>query len=161
MQAPKIFTTHLIFRFKVYYSAEFIKSADSNAKLASSVAIGMLVGVTPIWGFQMLLAFGVAYFFRLNKFVTIAASNISLPPMLPVIIFLSYLCGGLVMGNSADGFKFSNGITLEWVKTNFLQYLLGSFILGIILALVSGGITYFLLESFRNQKSKKISKTSN
>ncbi len=147
--------------FRGFIQEYFIDSSDSNSKLASSVGIGMFVGVTPTWGFQMLLAFGIAYLFRLNKFVTVAASNISLPPMLPVIIFLSYLCGGLVMGNSADGFKFSNGITLEWVKTNFLQYLLGSFILGIILALVSGGITYFLLESFRNQKSKKISKTSN
>jgi glycosyltransferase involved in cell wall biosynthesis len=145
--------------FKGFIQEYFINSSDSNEKLAGSVAIGMLVGVTPIWGFQMLLAFGIAYFFRLNKFVTIAASNISLPPMLPVIIFLSYLSGGLVMGNSSDGFNFSNGITLAWVQKNFIQYIIGSFIFGIILALVSGTITYLLLQSFRKQKPPAINKT--
>ena len=147
--------------FKGFIREYFFNSSDSNARLATSVAIGMMVGVTPIWGFQMLVAFGVAYFFRLNKFVTIAASNISLPPMLPFIIFFSYLCGGLVMGNSAGGFTFSKGITLAWVQKNFIQYIIGSFIFGTILALISGTITYFLLQTFRRQGSTKINKASN
>ena len=147
--------------FRAFIQEYFIDSSDSNSKLASSVAIGMFVGVTPVWGFQMLLAFGIAYLFRLNKFVTVAASNISLPPMLPFIIFLSYICGGIVIGNTINGLNFSNGMTLEWVKSNFIQYLIGSVIFGIILALISGAITYFLLESFRNQKSRKINKTPN
>lgn len=140
--------------FKGFIQEYFINSSDSNLKLAGSVAIGMFVGVTPIWGFQMLLAFGVAFLFRLNKFVTIAASNISLPPMLPVIIFFSYLSGAIVMGNSAEGFTFSKGITLAWVQKNFIQYLIGSLIFGAILALVSGTITYILLEAFRKQPIK-------
>jgi glycosyltransferase involved in cell wall biosynthesis len=144
---------------KGFIQEYFIDSSDSNLKLALSVAIGMFVGVTPIWGFQMLLAFGVAYVFRLNKFVTIAASNISIPPMIPVLIFISYLCGGLVTGNSGPAFSYSNGITMEWVKANFIQYLIGSIILGTILALTSGSITYLLLKTFRNKRPTEIKNT--
>jgi glycosyltransferase involved in cell wall biosynthesis len=147
--------------FKTFIKEYFINSSDSNIKLASSVALGMFVGVTPIWGFQMLLAFAMAYVFRLNKFVTVAASNISLPPMLPFIIFLSYLSGAMVVGNSTDSSGFTHGITFAWVQKNFLQYIIGSFIFGIILGIVSGTITYFLLQTFRKQKPTSIHKTVN
>lgn len=145
--------------FKGFIQEYFIDSSDSNIKLALSVGIGMFIGVTPIWGFQMLLAFGVAYVFHLNKFVTVAASNISIPPMIPVLIFISYLCGGLVIGGDST-LDYSDGITLAWVKSNFIQYMIGSFLLGTILAITSGTLTYFLLKAFRNQRSAPMNKTT-
>ena len=97
-------------------------------KIALSVTVGVFIGVIPVWGFQMLIAFGVAYFMKLNKFVTVTASNISLPPMLPLILFLSYITGGLITGSGKHVVKYSAGITLEWVRQNIVQYLVGSIV---------------------------------
>jgi len=129
-----------------------VNSSDSNTKITLSVTVGVVIGVIPVWGFQMLIAFGVAYFLKLNKFVTVSASNISMPPMLPFILFLSYITGGLIIGYNKQAVKYSSGITLEWVKQNIVQYLVGSIIFGIILALVLGTITWFLLRIFRKPR---------
>jgi glycosyltransferase involved in cell wall biosynthesis len=129
-----------------------INSSDSNMKIAISVMVGVFIGVIPVWGFQMLIAFGVAYLLKLNKFVTVTASNISMPPMLPLILFLSYIAGGLIIGYGKHAVKYSSGITLEWVKGNILQYLVGSIVFGILLAIVMGTITWFLLRIFRKPR---------
>jgi glycosyltransferase involved in cell wall biosynthesis len=126
-----------------------IKSNDSNMKIASSVTVGVFIGVIPVWGFQMLVAFGIAYWLKLNKFVAVAASNISIPPMLPLILFLSYITGGFIIGYNKHMVKYSSGMTVEWVKENIVQYLVGSVVFGFLAAIVLGTITYFLLRIFR------------
>jgi uncharacterized protein (DUF2062 family) len=125
-------------------------------KIAVSVTVGVFIGVFPVWGFQMLVAFGIAYFLRLNKFVTVAASNISMPPMLPFILFLSYITGGLIIGYNEHPLKYSSGITLGWVKENLVLYLVGSIVFGILAAMVLGTITYFLLMIFRKPLGAKM-----
>jgi len=128
-----------------------VNSQDSNLKIAISVGLGLFIGVMPIWGWQMLAAFGLARLFKLNKFVTVASSNISLPPMLPFIIFLSYLLGGWVMGVNTSNLSYSPGLGLQWIKENLIQYLLGSIILGFMLTVVLGPFTYLLLSIFRKR----------
>jgi len=66
--------------------------------------------------------------------ITLIASNISIPPMIPFIIWASYAIGGLTLGDKATHLDLSNGINLEFVKINLLQYIIGSLCLGIILA---------------------------
>jgi glycosyltransferase involved in cell wall biosynthesis len=129
-----------------------INSTDSNRKIALSVTAGVFIGVLPVWGFQMLVAYGTAYFLKLNRFVTVAASNISIPPMLPLILFLSYITGGLIVGYNKHAVKYSSGISLTWVKENLLQYLVGSVVFGILAAIVLGTITWLLLRIFRKKK---------
>ncbi len=133
-----------------------INSNDSNMKIALSVAIGVFIGVIPIWGFQMLVAFGLAYFLKLNKFVAVVASNISIPPMLPLILLLSYITGGLIIGYSKHTVHYSSGVTLLWLKENIVQYLVGSIVFGILAAIVLGTITYFLLRFFRKSQFVKM-----
>ena len=60
---------------------------------AMSVAFGIFMGIIPIWGFQLVAAIFLAILFKLNKPLVIVAANISIPPMIPVIIFLSYKMG--------------------------------------------------------------------
>jgi glycosyltransferase involved in cell wall biosynthesis len=128
-----------------------LNSDDSNAKLAFSVAVGLFIGVLPIWGWQMLATFGLAHLFKLNKFVAITASNISLPPMMPFIIFLSYIIGGWVLGVSVSNLHYSEGLGLQWIKENLIQYLVGSLILGLLFSAVLGPLTYLLLSVFRKK----------
>jgi len=134
-----------------FFMEYIINSKDSNAKLAISVALGLFIGVTPIWGWQIVTTFGLAHLFKLNKFVAVTASNISLPPMLPFIIFLSYLLGGWVMGVNISNLPYVHGLGLQWIKENLVQYLLGSLILGFMLSLALGPVTYLLLTVFRKK----------
>ncbi len=132
-----------------FFTEYIINSKDSNARLALSVSLGLFIGVTPIWGWQIVTAFGLAHLFRLNKFVTVTASNISLPPLLPLIIFVSYLLGGWVLGANVSAVQYSQGIGLQWIRENLVQYLVGSMIFAALLAIVFGPVSYLLLNIFR------------
>jgi uncharacterized protein (DUF2062 family) len=75
---------------------------ESPAKIAFALGFGVFMGIVPIWGFQMLVAAFLAHFFRLNKILVLAASNISLPPMVPFLIYFSYKIGGIVVNNPEE-----------------------------------------------------------
>ena len=134
-----------------FFREYIVNSNDSNAKLAKSVALGLFIGVTPIWGWQIVTTLGLAHMFRLNKFVAVTASNISLPPMLPFVIFFSYIVGGWVMGVSTTGIQYSQEIGLQWFRDNLVQYLIGSAMLGAMLVIVFGPVSYLLLQLFRKK----------
>jgi uncharacterized protein (DUF2062 family) len=156
---PFLFTRSLKKKsFKGFIKEYVVDSNDSNAKLALSVGFGLFVGLTPFWGWQMIIAFGIAYALKLNKFVTVAASNISIPPFLPFLLFLSYYTGGLVLGLNTS-FSYSTGLSFAWIKHNLLQYVIGSFVLGICTGIVIGIITFLLLEIFR--KKRDLSQNTN
>ena len=124
---------------------------DSNLKIVLSVMFGVFMGIIPIWGYQLVAAIALAYLFRLNKMAVIVAANISIPPMIPVILYLSYLAGGIVLGNDL-GFAFSKDINFDFFKTNLLQYIIGSFIFAIIAAIIFGLITFVLLKLFKKRQ---------
>lgn len=137
--------------FRDLFTEYIVNSGDSNLNLALSVSLGLFIGVMPIWGWQMMAAFGLAQAFKLNKFIAVAASNISIPPVLPLIIFLSYIAGGWILGLNTSAMEYDSGIGLQWIKENLIQYLIGSLILGVALVLVLGPITYILLTLFRKK----------
>ena len=111
-----------------------------------SVAFGVFMGIIPIWGFQLLAAIFLAVLFRLNKPLVIVAANISIPPMIPVIIYGSYKMGAFWMGTNAMQISFSRSITLESIKNNLVQYIYGSITLAIIAGVVFGLLTFIFLK---------------
>lgn len=132
-----------------FFQKYLVNSGDSNSKLALSIALGVFIGVTPIWGWQLLTTIGLSHLFRLNKFVAVTASNISLPPMLPVVIFVSYVIGGWILGEDVNGFTMKSGISMAWIRENLVQYVVGSLVLGLMLALSLGGASYLVLQRVR------------
>ena len=127
---------------------------ESNMKKAVSIGFGVFMGIVPIWGFQMAIALALAALFRLNKALTIIASNISIPPMIPLIIFLSFLLGRFWVGSNAVYMMFSRHITFEAWKLNVEQYIYGSMTLAVIAGLAAWLITYFTLESVGKVKRR-------
>ena len=73
--------------------------------------------------------------------------------MIPIILYLSFISGGIVLGNGI-GIDFDSGITLAYVTENLFQYVIGSLVFGIFLALALGLITYIALLIFRKQPLK-------
>jgi glycosyltransferase involved in cell wall biosynthesis len=111
-----------------------------------SVSFGIFMGIVPIWGFQLAVAIFLAILFKLNKPLVIIAANISIPPMIPLIIYLSYKAGAFWMGANAMQIDFSNDITIQSIKKNLLQYIAGSVTLAFAAALVFGLGTFVFLK---------------
>ena len=122
---------------------------EPTSRKACAVALGVFMGIIPIWGFQMIAALGLAFLFRLNKALVIIASNISIPPMIPIILFLSHVAGKPFMGSRGISLSFDQPITFDLVEKSFLQYVVGSFALATAAGLFFGLLTFVLLKIFR------------
>jgi len=130
-----------------FLKEKVLSTSDSNRKIALSIALGIFMGIIPVWGYQMVIAFASAHFLKLNKAIALVAANISLPPMIPFILYGSYRTGMLVLGDSSDFLD----ITFDALKQNLLLYLIGSFVFAAICAVASGIISYLLLNIFRKK----------
>jgi uncharacterized protein (DUF2062 family) len=104
------------------------------------------MGIAPIWGFQMITAIGLSFLFRLNKALVLIAANISIPPMIPLILYLSHVTGKIWMGGDAQTILFSDEITFELIYNNALQYFLGAVTLATVSAVLFGGLTFIILK---------------
>jgi uncharacterized protein (DUF2062 family) len=110
------------------------------------------MGIVPIWGFQLLVAITLSFLFRLNKALVIIAANISVPPMWPLIIFLSHRVGAMWMGDKAQRISFSSNITLEMMYNNFFQYVVGAITLAIAAGVIFGILTYGIIKLIRKRR---------
>ena len=109
------------------------------------------MGIFPIWGFQLLIGIPLAMLFKMNKVLFIASANVSIPPMIPVIIFVSYFFGSFFV---TDGTTFPalSDITLDTIHLNFIQYVIGAVVFALVAALVSFGTSYLLLNKLRKRQ---------
>jgi glycosyltransferase involved in cell wall biosynthesis len=128
-------------------------SPDSNARLTAAIMLGIFMGIIPIWGYQMIVAFAIAHLLKLNKILTLVASNISIPPMLPFLIYGSYYTGCKVLQVPIE-LTLSN-ITLESVKHSLLPYIVGSIVFAALCSVVVGAVALGLLTVFRRKKMAK------
>jgi uncharacterized protein (DUF2062 family) len=127
-------------------------NADHSDHLKSiSVGFGIFMGIVPIWGFQLMVAIFLAILFRLNKALVIIAANISIPPLIPFIIFLSYKLGGYWVGDNAMNLQYNKSISLSYIRENLQQYLYGSISLAIIAGIFFGLITFLFLKLIRKK----------
>ncbi len=99
-------------------------------KSAIALAIGVWVGTTPFFGFHTPIGVLLSLLFRLNFPILWVGTQISIPPIAP------FLAGGsLALGTRFFKVPF------------FMQWLLGSLILGAFLGLCFGLMTYLFLRS--------------
>ena len=127
---------------------DIIKPEESNLRKSFSISFGFFMGIIPLWGFQLLIGIPLAFFFRLNQALFIGAANISIPPMIPFIVWLSYYIGGFYYTNSTPLPALSE-ITLADIHVNFMQYCIGAVVLAISSAIVSFVLSFSLLSLFR------------
>lgn len=132
---------------KAFIDRNIIHSPESNSRIAAAIGLGVLMGVMPIWGYQMICAFALAHLLRLNKVITLVAANISLPPLIPFIIFGGYWTGCKMLGQPV--IIALDQISLSSIGGILLQYVLGSIVFGIVLAALCWGLSLALLSIFR------------
>lgn len=132
---------------------EVLKTNDSNATIAKSIGFGVFMGIFPVWGFQMLIAVAIAIPLKLNKAITLIAANISIPPMIPFILYFSFLTGALLLGGSAIP-ELSTDLSLEDIKDDLVKYYVGAVVFSVLAGLVAGFVSWFMLKKWRNKSAE-------
>ncbi len=136
---------------KLFISNNITHSPDSNLRITAAVMLGIFMGIIPVWGYQMLIAFAIAHMLKLNKVITLVASNISIPPMIPFLIYGSYFTGCKILQVPVE-LSLSN-ITLESVKNSLIPYVVGSVIFAALCSMAVGVVVFGLLALFRRKKA--------
>lgn len=132
---------------KKIWREEIIAKHESPASKANSVALGLFFGIVPIWGFQFATALIVAHLLKLNKVVVGLTAQISVPPMIPFILYGSVKTGEWVL-NEEVHLKFSKMLSLETLN-NLYVYGIGACVLSVIAAVAGWIFTFVSLKLFR------------
>ena len=130
--------------FKTFLKEDLLETSLSDSKKAFSIALGAFFGISPLWGFQTALTITFAVLLGLNKSLAFLASNISIPPMIPLIVWSSLKVGSLFTGG---GLLPEAEITRDFIKAHLIQYLTGSFLLALLIAAILGTATYLFLKT--------------
>lgn len=121
---------------RTFINTQVVYSKDSNARMAFAMGWGVFCGIIPIWGYQMAFALLTAHLLKLNKVVAVVFSNISIPPMIPFILYGSMAVGAFCL-NMENVFALGD-LSLETIGWSLGQYLLGS----VVLALLAGSVVF-------------------
>lgn len=133
---------------------QILGTHESNARMAIAIGFGFFMGIFPVWGFQMLLAVFFAALFRLNKAIVLVAANISIPPIIPLFLYISYAIGAIVLQKDMK-LEFGQKFNFASVQDDLVQYYVGAVVFAILTGLIGGLISYLLLISFRKNRSKE------
>ncbi len=130
-----------------------LKPGESDVQKANAMAFGVFMGIIPIWGFQLLVGVFLSHLLKLNKALFVLAAHISFAPMIPVIIFLSYKMGKPFMGSRAVDISLNKQLTLSKIGQNLEQYIYGSLLLAVVVAVSFWLLTLIMLKAYRSAKS--------
>ena len=136
---------------KRFFIEDLLGSYDTPRKKALSIALGVFIGVSPFWGFQSVLVIFLAIVFKLNKTIAFAFSNISLPPVIPFIIYGSLKMGQFLLGENVS-YSIAELTENFEVYKHLKTYIVGSFCLAMLLAILFGLFSYLFLLLFQKKK---------
>lgn len=128
---------------KKFFDKHIIHSSDSNMRMAAAMGWGIFCGIIPIWGYQMVIAGVTAHFMRLNKVVAIVFSNISIPPMIPFILYGSMVMGAWMLG--MDNIFSLENVSFDNVFESLTQYIVGSVSLAAVAGLAVFAISFLTM----------------
>ena len=130
---------------------QLLEPTQSHERKAVSIGFGIFMGIVPIWGFQLIVGIAIALLLRLNKALVITAANISIPPMIPFILYGSFLAGAPWMGEKATAIPMTSDLSLASIEANLQQYLVGSVTLAVVAGLAFGLFSYLVMKIFNRK----------
>lgn len=137
--------------FRRFVMEDLLGNQDSPQKKALSIALGIFIGLSPFWGFHTIIVIFLAIVLKLNKAIAFTFSNVSLPPFIPFVLYASSKMGQFVLG-------IEYSYTMKEMTENFevlkhlKTYIVGSFSLATVSAIVLGVMGYFILAIFNKKQ---------
>ncbi|MBN1130792.1 MAG: DUF2062 domain-containing protein [Chitinispirillaceae bacterium] len=80
-----------------------LKANTSPFRVSLSLAVGVLVGLSPFYGIHTIIVLALAFTLQLNRPLALIASGITLPPLVPFWIAGGIFIGKLVVPVEAAG----------------------------------------------------------
>ena len=136
---------------KKFLAEDVLGSNDSPRKKALSITLGLFVGLSPFWGLHTLLVLGGAFLLKLNKPISLAFSNISLPPFIPFILYASVQVGAWIL-NEEQFFALENIADNLLALSGLKTYLIGSLVLATVISVLGGLFGYLTLSQMEKRK---------
>jgi uncharacterized protein (DUF2062 family) len=122
------------------------------------------MGVSPLFGFQLILAVLIAAFLKWNKIAAAMGTLISNPFTSPFIYTFAYYVGSSVMGTNAQDLLViprdlaTVGRMLDEAPRLLLALTLGTVLLGLPLAVAGYFISYVALIRYRQKIKERLAK---
>ena len=126
-----------------------------RSTVAMGVGLGGFIGSLPFFGFHALLALYFAKRLRLHPLTVVAGTQISMPPLSPLVIAASIWTGFVLLHFKMPALAdFSTLSVSELFAEVIVEWLLGSILVGIVLGVAMGLATSIALKVIPTEKPK-------
>lgn len=128
-------------------AARLLRLNNSPHEISLGVAIGVFIGILPVYGLHTILVVIAAILVRpANKIAIFLGTSISLPPTVPPITWAGYEIGRFIFKGRFEPLSWSvfKNITFQKICSFYQPLFLGSVVLGIICAVIFYFIVFFV-----------------
>ena len=142
-----------------YFYLRFVRIRAHPKDIARGMAMGILLGMTPTFGFQMVLAVFLAALLKENKVASVLGVWITNPVSAPFVYAINYKIGLFILGRSTEMPKsFELQELIRASMDIFIPLWVGGLAAGVVVALIGYFITLQLVLLYRKEKNIIISK---
>ncbi len=137
-----------LYRILKYYYYQFVRLRATPEEVSRGLALGVFIGMTPTYGFQVAIAILLAIALKENKLAALIGVQITNPlTAVPIYIF-NYKVGHFFIPVAAETLAFDPNLSLvdqvqKLADTSF-DYLLAWVVGCLIVGAVSALLTYFI-----------------
>lgn len=135
---------------KIFISENITHSKESNLRIATAIGTGLFFGIVPVWGYQMALSLVVAHFFKLNKVLVLVFANISIPPVIPFILYGSFATGAYVLGMPST--IIPDHLSLSVIGEGLSIYIIGAVVFAVLAGLAGFLLSFAMLNIIRRKR---------
>jgi len=132
-------------------AVRLLRLNNTPHEIALGVAIGVFIGILPLYGLHTVLVIIAAVLVRpANKIAIFLGTSISLPPTVPPITWAGYEIGRRILNQEFQPLSWSvfKNITFQKIYCYYQPLFLGSVVLGIICAVVFYFLVFFVAQKF-------------
>lgn len=126
----------------------------SPKKLGWAVGVGVFLGLSPIYGFQVLVLAFLVPILRLNVAAAFLGLQVSAPPLTPFVVFAAVQTGAMLRKGAWLSLDWASlqSLSLAGVAKEFgLDFVVGSLVLAALLAPGLGLLTYAVAKARENR----------
>jgi uncharacterized protein (DUF2062 family) len=127
---------------------------DTPHRISMAFAVGIFIGMSPLFGIHTVLGIAVAYLFGLNRLVTIAGVYITNPwTVIPIYTFSTWLGAKcLHMNHILPDIDWKH-ITFAMLLNDFSPLVMPFIVGTVIMAIVSSVLSYVLVYRLTRRKN--------